>query len=89
MKRVEVVWYDAFDVDVGWTSANNVDFNCPPQQRGTLARTRGWLHSRDDNKVVIAMTWAPESEGRDEDSMRGVFVIPAGMVEDVIDQGDE
>lgn len=85
MTPVEVVWYDAYDMD-GWMSHNDAALNSPPEQRGQLARTRGWLYSRDDFKVVVAMTWAPEVDRRDEASMRGIMVIPMGMVVEVIEQ---
>jgi hypothetical protein len=85
MKAVEVVWHDAFDMS-GWMSLNDMVANCPPEQKGQLSRTRGWLHSEDEFKVVLAMTWAPDVDRRDEESMRGIMVIPRGMVVEIIDQ---
>ena len=87
MKAVEVVWYDAFDVD-GWLSTNDMAANCPPEQKGQLARTRGWLCFEDENKVVVAMTWAPEVDRKDEESLRGIMVIPKGMVVEILEQGE-
>jgi hypothetical protein len=85
VKQVEVVWYDVFDI-AGWMSPNDMGVNFPPEQRGQLVRTRGWLYSEDENKVIICRDWAQEVDRKDEESIRGAIAIPRGMIVEVIEQ---
>jgi hypothetical protein len=85
MKAVEVVWYDAFDIST-WLSRDEVGINFPPESRGKLCRTRGWLVHQDEYKLVVSQTWCPEVESRDEAIVSGNLVVPMGMVVEVIEQ---
>jgi hypothetical protein len=85
MKRVEVVWYDAYDMS-SWMSRVEMARFFPSDHKGKLQRSRGWLYTEDENKVVIAMTWSSEVDRDDEESLAGVLAIPKGWVVEVIDQ---
>lgn len=85
MKAVEIVWYDAFDINA-WFSRIELDALIAEKAKSSLCRSRGWLYYKDDDRVVLVMTNQPEVERADEESMAGILVIPRGMVKEIIEQ---
>lgn len=84
MRAVEVVWEDAWDIQ-DWFS--RVDLDATLLEKDMTCRTRGWLYSEDEKRLVVVMTTNPTARP-DEESMAGVLVIPRGMIKEIIYQDE-
>lgn len=69
MKRVEVLWYDAFTSD-GWEGLDNVVDN---HKGPLLCKTVGWLLHEDEESLLICHTF-------NQQATMGILHIPIGCI---------
>ena len=80
MKKVEVVWYDIYEVD-GWRTLKSFNEQVEKEPRGVVCRTIGYIVQQSDELISVAQTL--QEREPDEAEFSNFINIPTGIIREV------
>jgi hypothetical protein len=82
MKKVEIVWYDIYEVD-GWRSAKSLKKKIDKEPRGIVCRTIGYIVFESPDLISLAQTI--QERGASGGDMTNFINIPTGIIKERTD----